>query len=347
MSLKTSDLTWWNRISIGLGACAWALLAVINLFGWVQLTALDLILLLALWVITPLALPLAATPETQRDWLRAWQRLVIMLQPFASLIGGISLLLSTGPLAAAAAVGWCLFTGLIAVEGVGQLREVREASLANICIAVALIYLPIGGVWLVISRLGLQPLGFSPDIVLLTAVHFHYIPLAALVMTGLIGQTGFASRTTVPWKLYRVAAIGLLVEPLLVAAGRTLAQLTGNDDLVSAATLLLALSLMLIAVLSLKLIIPATSSRVAQGLLFVSSTAVFFTMLAAGAYALGAATGAWTITISQMIVIHGWINALVLSLCGLLGWRLQSRSLGRDDGRDETCASLLPVAQDS
>ena len=329
MSLKTSGLTWWNRISIGLGAGAWALLAVMNLFGWVRLTALDLILLLALWVITPLALPLAAPPRTQRDWLRAWQRLAIILQPFASLIGGISLLLSTGPLAAAAAAGWCLFTGLIAVEGVGQLREAREASIANICLAVALIYLPIGGVWLVISRLGLQPLGFPPDIVLLTAVHFHYIPLAALVMTGLIGRTGFASQTTVPWKLYRVAAIGLLVEPLLVAAGRTLAQLTGNDDLVSAATLLLALSLMLIAVLSLRFIIPATSSRVAQGLLFVSSTAVFFTMLAAGAYALGAATGAWTITISQMIVIHGWINALVLSLCGLLGWRLQSRSRER------------------
>ena len=108
---------------------------------------------------------------------------------------------------------------------------------------------------MVIARLGLQPLGFPSDIVLLTAVHFHYIPLAALVMTGLIGQRDFASQTAVPWKLYRVAAMGLLVEPLLVAAGRTLAQLTGNDDLVSAATLLLALSLMLIAVLSLRFII--------------------------------------------------------------------------------------------
>ena len=223
-----------------------------NLFGWAHLTALDLILLLALWVITPLALPLAASPRTQHDWLYTWQQLVIILQPFVALIGGLSLLLSTGPFAAAAATVWFLFTGLIAVQGVGRLREVRQASLADICLAVALIYLPIGGVWLVIARLGLQPLGFSPDIVLLTAVHFHYIPLAALVMTGLIGQTGFVSKTTVPWKLYRVAAIGLLVEPLLVAAGRTLAQLTGNDDLVTAATLLLALSLMLIAVLSLQ-----------------------------------------------------------------------------------------------
>ncbi|MGO8949061.1 MAG: YndJ family transporter [Ktedonobacterales bacterium] len=323
MSLTSSDLTWWNRSSIGLGACAWALLAVINFFGWVQLTALDLIILLALWVITPLAVPLAATPTPQHDWLRGWQRLIVILQPFAALIGGVTVLLSTGPIAAAAATGWLLFTCLIAVQGVGRLGSVREATVADICLAVALIYLPIGGAWLVVARLGLQPLGFSPDIVLLTAIHFHYIPLAALVMTGLIGQTGFAIKTAVPWRLYQVAAIGLLLEPLLVAAGRTLAQLTGNQDLVSAATVLLALSLMLIAVLSLWFIIPATSSRVAQGLLFVSGTAVFFTMLAAGAYAVGAVTGAWMITISQMIVVHGWINALVLSLCGLLGWRIR------------------------
>jgi hypothetical protein len=329
MSITKSDLMCWNRTSIGLGACAWALLAVINFFGWVQLTAIDLIILLALWVITPLALPLAVPHEPPSGWLRACQRLIVILQPFAALVGGISFLLSTGPSAAAAAGGWLLFTGLIAVQGVGQLRQVGRASLADICLAVALIYVPIGGAWFLVARLGLQPLGFPPDIVLLTAVHFHFIPLAALVMTGLIGQTGFARKATVAWKFYRVAAIGLIVEPLLVAAGRTLAQLTGNDDLVTAATILLALSLILITVLSLRFIIPATSSRVTQGLLLVSGAAVFITMLAAGAYALGAATDAWTITISQMVVIHGWINAIVLSLCGLLGWRLR---VGRWEG---------------
>lgn len=324
MSLIRSDLTWWNRRSIALGAGAWVLLVVTNFLGWVQLTPLDLILLLALWVITPLALPLAAPPQPQRDWLRAEQRLTVMLQPFAALVGGMSVLLSTGPLAGAAAAGWFLFTGLIAVQGVGRLREAKRASLADICLAVALIYLPVGGAWLVVARLGLRPLGFPPDIVLLTAIHFHYIPLAALVMTGLIGQAGFAIKTAGTWKLYRVGAIGLLVEPLLVAAGKTLAQLTGNDDLESAATSLLAISLILLAVLSLRFIIPATTSRVAQGLLLVSGAAIFFTMLAAGAYAIGAATGAWTITISQMVVVHGWINALVLSLGGLLGWRLRA-----------------------
>jgi hypothetical protein len=53
-----------------------------------------------------------------------------------------------------------------------------------------------------------------------------------------------------------------------------------------------------------------------------SSVAVLFTMVFALAYALGAATGAWTITIAQMILVHGWVNTVAFGLCGLLGYRL-------------------------
>jgi hypothetical protein len=325
MSITSSEqMMRWNRVSIGLGMVAWTLLAVISLPGWIELHALDLILLLALLVIAPLAIPLAlqATPPRQ-DWLRTWQRLTVVLQPVAALIGGLSFLLPTGPLAGAAAAVWLLFTGFIAVQAVVRLRQVGQASLITICPAVALIYLPIGGVWLVIARLGLQALGFPPDIVLLTAVHFHYITLAALVMTGLIGQAGLASKLAFAWKLFRIAAIGMLIEPPMVAAGFTLAQFTGSEYLRSAPAILLALTLILISLLSLRFVIPSTRSPLARGLLLVSSTAVIFTMLAVGAYAIGDATGAWTITISQMIVIHGWINAVVFGLCGLLGWRIR------------------------
>jgi hypothetical protein len=325
MAISNRQLMKWNRFSIGLGVVAWALLAALSLPGWVELGALDLILLLALLVITPLAIPLALeTKPGRQDWLCTWQHLTIIVQPAATLIGVISFFLRTGPLASAAATVWLLFTGLIALQGVGRLREVKRPALPEICPAVALIYLPIGGTWLVSARLGLQPLGFPPDIVLLTAVHFHYVTLTALVMTGLIGRAGSASRPTIPWLLYSFAAIGLCAEPLMVAAGQTVAQLTGNEYLDSAAATLLALTWILLTLLSLRFIIPATTSPVARGLLLVSSTAVLFTMLAAGAYAIGNATGAWTITVSQMIAIHGWINAVVFGLCGLLGWRLRT-----------------------
>jgi hypothetical protein len=332
MTALSLNLLRWNRFSIGLGAVAWALLALLSLLGVIPESALELILLLALLVITPLAIPLAIPLETRtsRSGRPGIRRLAIQLQPFAALIGAFSFLASAGLLAAAAASVWLLFSVLVMVLGIDSLLEMRRPTLADICPLIALIYLPIGGAWLVISRLGWRPLGFSPAIVLLTAIHFHYITLAALVITGLIGRAGLETKAAAfPRQVYRVAAISMLIEPLLVAAGRTLAQLTGSQYLVSAASTLLALSLILLTLLSLQFVVPATLSPVARWLILVSSIAVFFTMLVAGAYALGPVTGAWTITISQMIALHGWINALVFSLCGLLGWR---RRLSQQNG---------------
>lgn len=324
MSITTVDLTRWNCISIGCGVIAWVLIGLVSNFGWGALNDLELILLLALWVITPLAIPLT-TPLKERQLSRALSRLILLLHPFAALSGGISFLLGTGALAAAAAGMWFLFTALLALLGIIRLRDIGSVSLADACLAIALIYVPIGGAWLVLARLGVQPLSFGQHTVLLTAIHFHYISLAALITTGLIGQAIQGTQGAVPRALYRAAAGGMLVNPLLVAAGITLTQVTGADVLESAAATLLALSLILLALLSLRFIVSSATSWLAKGLLLVSSMAVFFTMLAAGAYALGAATEAWTITISQMIAVHGWINALIFGFCGLLGWRLRAR----------------------
>jgi hypothetical protein len=60
-----------------------------------------------------------------------------------------------------------------------------------------MLYLPIGGAWLVASRLGIQPLGFGDTIVLLTAVHFHFAGFAAPVLAGLAGRTVAAGTRSV------------------------------------------------------------------------------------------------------------------------------------------------------
>lgn len=174
-----------------------------------------------------------------------------------------------------------------------------------------------------LDRLGLQPLGFSQTTVLLTAVHFHFITLAALMMTGLTGQIIQQRQRGSPWKLYRMLTGCMLVAPLLVATGITVTQVTGRRELESTAATLFALCLILIALFTLRFIVPSTVPLLARGLLLVSSASVVFTMVFAGAYALGAATKLWTITISQMILVHGWVNALVFGMCGLLGWWLR------------------------
>lgn len=340
MSFQIHALVRWNRVSLGLGGCVWGVIVLVSLLGWQVLDDLQIVLLLALFVITPLAVPLVLRAKEDR-LLSQLSALVLSLQPLASLLGGVAFFLHTGLLAAMFAAVWFLFTGLLALIGLIRLCQIsrqQRRSLADLCLAVAWLYLPIGSTWMVLARWGLQPLGFGVHTDLLTAVHFHFIALAALIITGLTGQSIHASQTTQHGAFqtaYRIAALGVLIDPLLVAAGLTFAQVVGLHFLDTAPADLLALSLILISLLGLRFVVPTTTSRFAQVLLVLSYTTVFFTMLFAGAYALGGATGAWIITIPQMILIHGLENALVFGFCGLLGWRIRS---GQGKMRSEACA---------
>ncbi|HEU5226706.1 MAG TPA: YndJ family transporter [Ktedonobacteraceae bacterium] len=334
MPFQTIHLVRWNHISIGLGTIAWVLIVLASLFGVMVLDDLQIILLLAILIITPLAIPLVSLPRMAPLPSRL-ASFVLFLQPFAALLGGASFLLSMGPVAAALAVVWFLFTGLLALIGLLWLLQAPSRSLADLCLAVALLYLPIGGIWMVLARLGLQPLGFGVHTDLLTAVHFHFIALAALIITGLTGHAIQTTHHDTSWVIYHIAALGVLVNPILVATGLTIAQITNLHFLDTAPADLLALSLILIALLGLRFVVPATTSLFAKVLLVLSYTTVFVTMLFAGAYALGMATGGWTITLSQMILIHGLENALIFGLCGLFGWRIRVREEKR---RGEVCA---------
>lgn len=340
MFFPTRNLVRWNRVSLGLGGCIWGVVALASRTGWQMLNDLQIVLLLALFVITPLAVPLVLCPKEGR-FLSRFSALILFLQPWASLLGGVSFFLNMGLLAAMFAVVWFLFTGLLALISLVRLYQTarqQRTSLADLCLAVAWLYLPVGSTWMVLARWGLQPFGFSVYTDLLTADHFHFIALAALIITGLTGQMIQATWTVqhgVFRTAYRIAALGVLIDPLFVAVGLTIAQVTGQHFLDTAPAELLALSLILISLLGLCFVVPTTTSRFAQVLLVLSYTAVFFTMLFAGTYALGEATGAWTITIPQMILIHGLENALVFGFCGLLGWRLRTK---QGKMRGEACA---------
>jgi hypothetical protein len=310
-----------NRIHIGVGGMLWLLLVLGAVRGIIALDTLALLLVFAMYVITPLALPLILR-STQQPLARETLRAALLLCPVAALTGSASFFVSAGLLAGAAASVWLLFTLLLACAGILCLRSHARPTLATVCPSLALLYLPIGGMWVVAARLGLRPLGFSPTIVLLTAIHFHYIPLAGLVMTGLVGDLVGASPR--PRRLYRLAAVGMLLCPALVATGHVVTQITGRDDVESSAALAQTISLILIALLTVRFVASAPTPRLARGLLVVSSVTVFATMLLAAAYAVGAATGAWSITVGQMIALHGMANALAFAFCGLLGWRVRA-----------------------
>ncbi len=171
MSRHPFDLARWNRMSLGLGGTIWMLIALAKLLNLIKLDDLKLIILLALFVISPLAVPLVPLPKENRS-LCDLANLVLFLQPFATLIGEASLLLGSGGLAAAFAVVWLLFTVLIALIGVMLLLQNSDRGIP--CLSGCGVDLsPIGSTWLMLDRLSVQPLGLSQTTVLLTAVHFH------------------------------------------------------------------------------------------------------------------------------------------------------------------------------
>ncbi|MBP6508338.1 MAG: YndJ family transporter, partial [Opitutaceae bacterium] len=81
-----------------------------------------------------------------------------------------------------------------------------------------------------------RPLGFSPDIVLLTAVHFHFAGLVLPVVTGLVLARHPQSRAA-HW-----SAWGVLLGVPLVAAGISAVQLGWGGAIECLAAIVLVLS---------------------------------------------------------------------------------------------------------
>ena len=191
----------------------------------------------------------------------------------------------------------------------------RTLRAEELCIEAGLLLVPVGGIWLVMSRLGADPLGFGEAIVLLTAVHFHYAGFAVSILTGRAGRLLVAgSRST--QRLFQLVAAGVILGVPLVALG-----ITFSRALEVGAVILLTTSLLILAVQTIILVVPRVQQRLAQGLLAISAASSIVTMLLALGYAAGTLVGL-QITIPQMILAHGVLNAFGFTLCGLLAWTI-------------------------
>lgn len=276
------------------------------IFGAILWTALlfqllepiERLLLIGPLIIVPLGLGLAGSSG----------RLERRLQPIAAGIAALSFLFEPGTVAAALALPWLAETMLIAANVLKRPR--RPAS--ELCISTALLYLPVGAGWLVLSRYGAAPLGFPAVIVLLTAVHFHFAAFAAPILAGLTG------RSLGPSRIFPFIAAGVVASPALLAAGITLSPI-----IEFAGAVLLAASLFALAVLGLRFVIPRAKSRAACALLALSYLSAFAGTGLAVTYALGNFVEKVYLEIPDMARWHGSIMAVGFSLAGLLGWNQQ------------------------
>jgi hypothetical protein len=244
------------------------------------------------------------------------------LQPAGAAFATLAFWFPRGELSAWFTWPWlmiCLLLGLAALGTVWRRADEPEAA----CADVALLYLPVGAVWLLLSRLGVTPLGLSEVIVLLTAVHFHFAGFVVSVFAAKVGQAlrhvfpaGFAVFCLVAGASVAgtaLVAVGFLLSPL-VKVTAILLYVAGLTGLLSLLTVLL----------------PAIEHVYARRVLTFSAASLFVGVILAGVYGVSEYGGELLISIPQMARFHGAVNALGFALCGLLGWTLAGDRLTRD-----------------
>jgi hypothetical protein len=299
------------------GGIIWAALFGLSVAARFKLTIIQLIFLLAPLVIVPLGLRLVASHDAANvensvyDWAR-------ILQLPGAALAVASFRLPPGYTAASLATGWLLVCGMIGFYGLLRLWRNGLGPAWQICSSVGLIYLPIGGVGLVASRLGWGMMNFTEPIVLLTAVHFHYAAFAAPI---LVSATGKALRhaSGVKQVILSLSAWGVIVAPGLVALGFIISP---SLKVISRYTL--SASLTALSVLTLEAL-PSTGPKIARWLLAISALSIPMAMMLVCVYALGDYTRQELITIPQMAEFHGILNAFGFALCGFLGWSISGR----------------------
>ncbi|HWQ32640.1 MAG TPA: YndJ family protein [Blastocatellia bacterium] len=301
------------------GGCIWLITV-----AWLHPSPMHLQWAAALLLLAPLALvaPGLAVALQYGEAPAQLQRWAVALQLPSALLLLAAFAVSPGWLAAVLSLPWLAVTAMIALSGALRLLKRGGGPVAEMCLDAGLIYLAVGGMWVMLSRFGARPLNFDPVIVLLTAIHFHYAGFVLPLMTGL------AARHTKS-ALSRAAACGVIAGVPLTALGITTTQLGFGHLFESLAAVLTAAAGMLTAWLHFRLARQSEYSRLARVLWSVAACSLVFGMMLAVCYGLRFYIPAAWPDIAWMRALHGSANALGTGLCGLFAWSAAQEQRGR------------------
>ena len=272
------------------------------------------ICLLGILVIVPLGLFLVTTPDRAGRHSTLY-RLAVVTQPIGAAASFISFFLSPGLTAALLASSWLFVNTLIAFFGMWRFWQRGAHPAEETCVDAGLLYLPVGGMWFVMSRLGIQPFGFGDTIVLLTAVHFHFAGFTAPILAGMAGRLLNAQKR--PPAIFLLAVIGIIGGTPLVAAG-----ITFSPALALIGAFVISIGLTLLAGLVIGSLLRTVDSLIGRILLGISSLSSFSAMVLACTYAYSIVAKKLIIDIPKMAMTHGLLNAFGFALCGLLAWSI-------------------------
>jgi hypothetical protein len=269
----------------------------------------ELLLALSPLVLVPLLLR-ATVDDVEQEGSLPWRVAVLAQLPCAALVV-VSFVQPPGePATAALCLPWAGVTGLMALHGLARWRRRRSLVPAGaLAIDAGLCFPVVGAGWLLLSRLGETPMDFSPIIVLLTAVHFHYAGLVLPIVAGLCALELGGKATP-------IAAVGVLIGVPLVAAG-----ITYSPALEMVGALLTAGSAFAIGVAQIRC--GWSRNGIAAALFGLSGLSLMMAMCVAGIYAIGESMQRPWPSIADMIPMHGAINALGFGVLGAWAWNLR------------------------
>jgi YndJ-like protein len=320
--MRTTHSPWQRvpRVAIG-GGIVWLVLVASRLAGLTRLTLIDLLFLLAPLVIAPLGLALIAFDQGLPQVLL---RAAIRVQPAGAVLAVVAFLLPIGLPAAILATIWLLVCGIAALGALAHLIQGRSLHPERLATAAAVGFMAFGAIWLVLSRAGVAPIGLSPIIVEMTAVHFHFTGfaatlMAALLLTRLREERGVARQVALAASLLLVAG-----SPVLAMGWATPIHLLQVAGAILVATGVVATS----AVFFFRSasLVESTPARI---LLRLSALAPLLPMVLAVEYSAGHVFGFPTLDIQGMALIHGDLNALGFSLLGLVAWSIGGSAVGQ------------------
>jgi hypothetical protein len=273
---------------------------------------LEKLLLFAIFLAIPLLLFLVPTNKRYGIGSR-YHTLLLKYHPYMAATIGLAFVFPTGWISGTLSIIWAFYLLALSGYGVRRIMERGWYILEENAIDVGFLYAILGGIWLSIyCFIG----GFAPyprQIVLLTAIHFHYAAIFAPVFMGLVGRMLAVDQKT--GTLYRWSTYGMMISPLLVAIG-----ISVGHWLETLAVLLFAACLFIYSYFVLVYISKQVKNAIIRIGLQISAVIIVLTILLSIIYSFGLLFGTNWLTIDQMLGFHGVSNALGFVILGLLCW---------------------------
>ena len=295
------------------GLCVWLVILVATLASWTRLSLIELLFLLAPWILVPCELallgPFGSTSRRQFQHTRWIQ--------FFAIPATASLMIHFRPASAALAACWLCVCAAVAADGVFRIARFRATSFAQFCVSAGEVYLLVGRIWLVMSRLGWHPAGFEEPIVFLTAIHFHF----AGFMSALLAAFTYNRLEARAARILRVFLTGAVIGPGILG----LAFLAGPKWKLLAVVLIFAGQCGLAA--GTALLGFRTLPSLSGVCFLLASSSLTLGMLFALAWAIGEYPLHPWIDLARMERIHGVLNALGFGLMTVIGWAFLTQGI--------------------